>query len=230
MILLSSPFNNDPLETMVSILFFLEIEIVTKQNSQFKKFENICCQLLSMMKVLNEHRPSWSFKKGKLNQAITITLRLTEHANIFLNTYPVEVFSHLSLQPLLLCTRSQQCSPTATVRSFGHFEHLELPLSSIVTWHLLDANSKLVKILNQAASTRCSGDNKEKLSTNIHSEYMRVISAMTGNPSLVGFCLCPWLELVGRWGPRVLGVPVCICGGEVLVLVYLCGLVGTGAF
>ena len=37
----------------------------------------------------NEHRPSWSFKQTQLNQAIMINLRLTEHANIFLNTYPV---------------------------------------------------------------------------------------------------------------------------------------------
>ena len=49
---------------------------------------------------------------GQLNQAITITLGLTEHANIFLNTYPVVVFSHLSLQPLFPCTRSQQCFTT----------------------------------------------------------------------------------------------------------------------
>ena len=30
------------------------------------------------------------------------------------------------------------------------------------------------------------------------------------------------------WGPLALGVPLCICGGGVLALVYLCGLVGTG--
>ena len=78
---------------------------------------------------LNEHRRRWSFKQGQLNQAITITLRLTGDANIFLNTYPVIVFSHLSLKPLLLCTRSQQCFTTATIRSFGHFQHLELSLS-----------------------------------------------------------------------------------------------------
>ena len=66
---------------------------------------------------LNEHRPSLSFKQRQLNQAIAITLRLTEHANIFLNTYPVVVFSDLSLQPLLPCTRSQQCFTTATIPS-----------------------------------------------------------------------------------------------------------------
>ena len=65
----------------------------------------------------NEHKPSWSFKQRQLNQAITITLRLTEHANIFLNTYPVVVFSDLSLQPPLPCTRSQQCFTTATIPS-----------------------------------------------------------------------------------------------------------------
>ena len=78
---------------------------------------------------LDEHRPSWPFKQRQLNQVIMITLRLTEHANIFLNTYPIVVFSHLSLQPLFPCTRSQQCFTTATIRSFDHFEHLEFPLS-----------------------------------------------------------------------------------------------------
>ena len=37
---------------------------------------------------------------------------------------------------------------------------------------LLAANSKLVENFNQAAGTRWSGDNKEKLSRNIHSEYV----------------------------------------------------------
>ena len=78
---------------------------------------------------LNEHEPSWSFKQRQLNQAITITLGLTEHVNIFLNTYSVVVFSYLYLQPLFPCTRRQQCFTTATILSFGHFEHLELPLS-----------------------------------------------------------------------------------------------------
>ena len=40
-----------------------------------------------------------------------------------------------------------------------------------MTWHLLAANRKLIENFNQAASTRCSGDDKEKLSTNIRSEY-----------------------------------------------------------
>ena len=65
----------------------------------------------------NEHRPSWFFKKRQLNQAITITLQLTEHANILLNTYPVVVFSDFSLQPLIPCTRSQQCFTTAMIPS-----------------------------------------------------------------------------------------------------------------
>ena len=77
----------------------------------------------------NEHRPSWSFEQGQLNQAITITLQLTYHANIFLNTYSVVVFGYLSRQPLLPCTRSQQFFTTATIRSFGHFVQLELPRS-----------------------------------------------------------------------------------------------------
>ena len=78
---------------------------------------------------LDEHGPSWSFKQRQQNQAITITLRLTDYANIFLNTYPVVVFSHLSLQPLFPCTSSQQYFTNAKTRSFHHFEHLELPLS-----------------------------------------------------------------------------------------------------
>ena len=39
MILLSSPLKNDPLETTVSIFFFLEIETFTTKNSQLKRFE-----------------------------------------------------------------------------------------------------------------------------------------------------------------------------------------------
>ena len=73
---------------------------------------------------------------NRSSQVITINLRLTEHANIFLNTCPVVVFSHLYLQPLLPCTRSQQCFITATIRSFGHFVHVELPLS-LGSYHFL---------------------------------------------------------------------------------------------
>ena len=95
---------------------------------------------------LNEHRPSWSFKQRQLNQAITITLRLTEHANIFLNTYPVVVFSDLSLQPLLPCTRSQQCFTTATIPSGSAILNISnCQRCCIVMWHLLAANSKLVE-------------------------------------------------------------------------------------
>ena len=74
---------------------------------------------------ITEHRPSWSFKQRQLNQAITITPRLTKHANIFLNSYTLVVFSHLSLQPLL----PVQGATTATIRSLDHFEHVQLPLS-----------------------------------------------------------------------------------------------------
>ena len=35
--------------------------------------------------------------------SLEITRQLTKHANIFLNTYPVVVFGHLSLQPLFPC-------------------------------------------------------------------------------------------------------------------------------
>ena len=81
-----------------------------------------------------------TFKQRQLNEAVTIALLLTEHANIFLNTY------------LVTNTLNYHCC-------------------CIVTWQLLAANSKLVENFEQAASTRCSGDNKEKLSTNIRSEY-----------------------------------------------------------
>ena len=94
---------------------------------------------------LNEHKPSWFFEQRQLNQAITITLRLTEHDNIFLNTYQVVVFSYFYLQPLFPCTRSQQCFTTATIRSFDHFEHVEIQLSlycdvTVITYSLPKAN------------------------------------------------------------------------------------------
>ena len=117
----------------------------------------------------------------QLNQAITITLRLTEHANISLNTYPVVVFGHLSLQPLLPCTRSQQCFTTTTIRSFGHFEHLELPLSLC---HLPDANSKLVENFEKQRVPAVVVITKKNC-LRIFAASMRVISAMTGNPPLV---------------------------------------------
>ena len=54
MILLSSPLKNDPLETTVTIFFFLEIEIVTTNMVNSKSLKKICRQLLSTMNVLNE--------------------------------------------------------------------------------------------------------------------------------------------------------------------------------
>ena len=53
MILLSSPLKNDPLETTVSIFFFLEIEIFTTKIVNSKGLKKICRQLLSTMNVLN---------------------------------------------------------------------------------------------------------------------------------------------------------------------------------
>ena len=58
-----------------------------------------------------EHSPGWSFKQRQLNQAITITLQLTEHADIFLY---------------------QQCFTTTTIRSSSHFEQLELTTTVFV--------------------------------------------------------------------------------------------------
>ena len=54
MILLSSPLKNDPLETTVSIFFFLEIEIVTTNIVSSKNLKKICRQLLSTMNVLKQ--------------------------------------------------------------------------------------------------------------------------------------------------------------------------------
>ena len=52
MILLSSPLKNDPLETTVSIYFFLEIEIFTTKIVNSKGLKKICRQFLSTMNVL----------------------------------------------------------------------------------------------------------------------------------------------------------------------------------
>ena len=69
------------------------------------------------------------------------------HANIF---YPVIVFSHFSLQPLLLCTRSQQCFITQLLQPSGRsatLKNLNTDCRRIATWHshLLAANGKLVE-------------------------------------------------------------------------------------
>ena len=45
---------------------------------------------------------------------------------------------------------------------------------------------------------------------------------------LVGFLPLPMVGAGGEMGAAGAEVPVCICGGGVLVLVYLYGLVGTG--
>ena len=54
MILLSSPLKNDPPETTVSILFFLEIETVTTKIINSKSLKKICRKLLSTMNVLKD--------------------------------------------------------------------------------------------------------------------------------------------------------------------------------
>ena len=58
MILLSSPLKNDPLETTVSISFFLEIEIFTTKIVNSKSLKKICRQLLPTMNVLKEQQTS----------------------------------------------------------------------------------------------------------------------------------------------------------------------------
>ena len=49
------PLKNDPSETMVSIFFFLEIEIVTTKIVNSKSLQKICRHLLSTMNVLKLH-------------------------------------------------------------------------------------------------------------------------------------------------------------------------------
>ena len=118
-----------------------------------------------------EHRRNLYFKQRQIDKTITIISRFTKHANNFFNTYPIVVFSHLSLKPLLPCTRSQQWFTTATIRSLGHLKTsatIVVVLPSGI-YSLRIAN--WLKFFNQAASTRCSGDNKEKLSTSIRSEH-----------------------------------------------------------
>ena len=101
-------------------------------------------------------------------------LGLTEHTNSFLSTYPV-VFSHLSLQPHPPCTKNQQCFTTAIIRSFSHFEKLELPQSMFC--HLAFTRPRIanwLKIFNQATSTCCSDDNKEKLSASLRRDLASI--------------------------------------------------------
>ena len=93
----------------------------------------------------NEHRPSWSFKQRQLNQAITIILRLTKHANILLNTYTVVVFSHLSLQPPFLVQGASNVSPLQPSDRSAILNILNYHCRCIVTWYLLAADSKLVE-------------------------------------------------------------------------------------
>ena len=63
MISLSSPLKNDPLETTVSIFFFLEIEIFTTKIVNSKSLKKICHQLLSTMNVLNYISKAFVFTK-----------------------------------------------------------------------------------------------------------------------------------------------------------------------
>ena len=76
--------------------------------------------------------------------------------------------SDLSLQPLVPCKRSQQYYNAAAIRPLGHFENLNFHCQCTTASYLPTANSKLLKIANQAASTLCSKDNKETLSTSSH--------------------------------------------------------------
>ena len=69
---------------------------------------------------------------------------------------------------LFACISCQQCvsplqpSDSSVIWKIWH---------RIAMWHLFFANSRLVQNFNQAARTRCCGDNKEKLCMNIRSKY-----------------------------------------------------------
>ena len=85
MILLSSPLKNDPLETTVSIYFFLEIEIFTTKIVNSKVLKKICRQLLSTMNVL---------KQVPLNAPITLNtfqLKQKNMTNVYL---PLTTFNY----------------------------------------------------------------------------------------------------------------------------------------
>ena len=114
-----------------------------------------------------------------------IISQITDHTNTFFSTYPRAVFSHLSPQLLLSCTRGQQCSPLQPSDRSAILKHLNYHCRRNSSWHLLAANSKLVENIQPRASTHCSGDNKEKLYTRIR-RGMRVNSVMTGNPLKFG--------------------------------------------
>ena len=108
---------NTPIAMRNNLCNLRRISSLRRNHSQRLSKYSLARRTISCHRILMNNRPSWSFKQRQLNQAITITLRLTEHVNIFLNTYPVVVFSDLSVQPLLPCTRSQQCFTTATIPS-----------------------------------------------------------------------------------------------------------------
>ena len=102
---------------------------------------------------------------GLSNRALTFISRLTEHTDICLSTYPVVVLCHLSLQPLLPYSRSQQCFTTTVIRLFGHFEKLKLPLANSHVAFLATSSSKSTQNFHPSyENTRCLADNEEKMS------------------------------------------------------------------
>ena len=111
------------------------------------------------------------------------------------------VFSHhLPLQPLLPRTRSQQSDHLATLNILATI--VVVLLHGIYSLQI--ANS--LKNFNQAVSTRCSIDNKEKLSANIRREYASDFchdrkSAFTW---LIRMSVAPWHRYFPR--PAILQV------------------------
>ena len=83
MILLLSPLTNDPLETTVSILFFLEIEIFTTKIVNSKSLKKICRQLLSTMNVLKTDRYLSNFQEHLYGM-----LRLRKYQTSLQNFFP----------------------------------------------------------------------------------------------------------------------------------------------
>ena len=111
------------------------------------------------------------------------------------------VFSYLSLQLFFLVQGASNVSPIqpSDRSAISNILNSNYHCRCIVTWHFLTANSKLIENLNQAASTRCSGDNKEKLSTNIWSEYANAFCQGSRDPMFTQIQRNCWLETIFQW-------------------------------
>ena len=125
---------------------FLEVVFLSSQKPLAASMRVLANSQNNFQLLHGYDKPNLSFKQRRVNKPSTIISRLIEYTNSFFSTYPIVVFSHLSQQPLLPCTRRHQCLTTATIRSFGYFENFSCHFCRIVKWHLLAANSKSVEI------------------------------------------------------------------------------------